>query len=175
MNTTNTEQDTTNRASDTTNRASDTTEEGRAAGSRYRGEMPRDSIAARVRTRVPAVGAAAATVALGLGLRACLPEVPGKIAGDALYTVLLYTIVLTIRPTARPLHAGAIALGASFAMEFFQLTPIPAWLSSQHVLLRLIFGTTFGFVDLASYVLGAALATGVHVGARSVFGNRPPA
>ena len=59
----------------------------------------------------------------------------------------------------RRARAFAVALGLSFAVELAQLTPYPAWLSSKHVILRLIFGTTFGFVDLAGYVVGAAAVT----------------
>lgn len=96
-------------------------------------------------------------VALGLGSRAVLGGLPAKIAGDALYTVLLYVLVLVVRPRTRPVRAGLVALGLSFAVELAQLTRYPAWLSSKHVLLRLVFGETFGFIDLGSYVVGFAV------------------
>jgi hypothetical protein len=102
------------------------------------------------------------TIATGLGARAWLAGLPAKVAGDALYTVLLYVLVVLVRPAVRPVHAFAIALGVSVAVELAQLTPYPAWLSSKHVLLRLVFGTTFGFVDIAGYVLGAVGAVAVH-------------
>lgn len=34
------------------------------------------------------------------------------------------------------------------------------------MILRLIFGTTFGFVDLAGYVVGAVFAVALHAGAQ---------
>jgi hypothetical protein len=102
------------------------------------------------------------TVAAGLGARALLGGLPAKVAGDALYTVLVYVLVLVVRPDASVRRASAIALGWSFAVELAQISPYPAWLSSKHVILRLIFGTTFGFVDLAGYVVGAACAAAVH-------------
>jgi hypothetical protein len=102
------------------------------------------------------------TIAAGLGSRAFFGGLPSKIAGDALYTVLIYVLVVVVRPGVRPSRAFAVALGLSFAVEFAQLTPYPAWLSSKHVILRLIFGTTFGFVDLAGYVIGAAFAVALH-------------
>lgn len=105
-------------------------------------------------------------IALGLSSRRILHGHPAKLAGDALYTVLLYVLVLVVRPDASPRRAAAIAIGASFAVELLQLTPYPAWLSSKHVILRLIFGTTFGFEDLLGYVLGGALAAVFHAGAR---------
>jgi hypothetical protein len=111
-----------------------------------------------LRTRVIALVAVPVVIACGLGARAVLSGLLAKIAGDALYTVLVYVVVLLVRPTTRPSRASAIALAVSFAVELAQLTPYPAWLSSKHVLLRLVFGSTFGFVDLAGYVVGAAFA-----------------
>jgi len=111
--------------------------------------------------RWAAVAALPVVVALGLGARALLGGLPAKIAGDALYAVMVYVVVLIVRPDARPARVGLVALGVSFAVELAQLTPYPAWLSSRHVLLRLVFGSTFGFVDLAGYVVGAALAFAV--------------
>jgi hypothetical protein len=105
---------------------------------------------------------APATVAAGLASRKVLSGLPAKLAGDALYTVLVYVLVLLVAPDARVRRAFAIALGVSFAVEFAQLTPYPAWLSSKHVILRLIFGTTFGWIDLAGYVVGAVAAAGLH-------------
>lgn len=108
------------------------------------------------------------TVAAGLGSRALLGGLPAKIAGDALYTVLIYVLVVWVRPAVRLSRAFAIALGVSFAVEIAQLTPYPAWLSSKHVLLRLIFGTTFGFVDLLGYVIGAVGAVALHAAVRKL-------
>lgn len=102
------------------------------------------------------------TVIAGLGSRRVLDGHAAKLAGDALYTVLVYLLVLLARPETRPRRAFAVALGVSFAIEFAQLTPYPAWLSSQHVLLRLVFGTTFGWEDLAGYVIGASAAVALH-------------
>lgn len=101
-------------------------------------------------------------IGAGLGSRWVLAGLAAKLAGDALYTVLIYVLTLAARPETRIARAMAVALGVSFAVEIFQLTPYPAWLSSQHVILRLIFGTTFGAVDLAGYVMGALLAAGLH-------------
>jgi len=107
------------------------------------------------------------TIVAGLGSRAVLSGLAAKIAGDALYTVLVYVLALVVRPDVRPRTAFVVALGVSFAIELFQLTPYPAWLSSKNALLRLVFGTTFGFVDLAGYVVGAITALGVHELARA--------
>jgi hypothetical protein len=119
-----------------------------------------------LRARLAALLAVPLTVASGLGSRKFFDGLLAKVAGDALYTVLIYVLVVVVRPDVRLSRAFAIALGVSFAVEFFQLTPYPAWLSSKHVILRLIFGTTFGFVDLAGYVVGALFAIAVHAVAR---------
>jgi hypothetical protein len=108
------------------------------------------------------------TIAAGLGSRALFTGLPAKVAGDALYTVLLYVLVLVVSPAARRARAFAVALGLSFAVELAQLTPYPAWLSSKHVILRLVFGTTFGFVDLAGYVVGALAAVAGHTALRAL-------
>ena len=95
-----------------------------------------------------------------------------KVAGDALYTVLVDALVIAVRPRLRPATAGAIALGFSYAIELAQLTPWPAWLSSKHALLRLAFGTTFGVIDLVGYTIGAAAAIAIHAGLRAAARRR---
>jgi hypothetical protein len=115
-----------------------------------------------LRARLAPALAVPLTIATGLAARVWLSGLPAKVAGDALYTVLVYVLVLLVSPATRPLRAFAIALGVSVAVELFQLTPYPAWLSSKHVLLRLVFGTTFGFVDIAGYVVGALGAVAMH-------------
>jgi hypothetical protein len=115
-----------------------------------------------LRARRTALAAIPLTIVAGLGSRAVLTGLPAKLAGDALYTVLVYVLVLAVRPAVTPRRAFAVALGVSFAVEFFQITPYPAWLSSKHVVLRLIFGTTFGFVDLVGYTIGALASLAVH-------------
>ena len=105
------------------------------------------------------------TVALGLASRRWLLGLPAKLAGDALYTALVYALAVAVAPRLRPRRAALIALGWSFAVELFQLTPIPANLAAKHVLWRLILGTTFGFVDLAGYLIGALGSLLVDAGA----------
>jgi hypothetical protein len=119
-------------------------------------------LVAALRPRVAALIAIPPTVVAGLGSRAFFGGLFAKVAGDAFYTVLIYVLAVVVRPDVRPSRAFAVALGLSFAVELAQLTPYPAWLSSKHVILRLIFGTTFGFVDLAGYGVGAVFAIAVH-------------
>lgn len=114
------------------------------------------------RIRRGALGAAAITIAAALGIRATGAGDFAKYAGDALYTVLLYALVVAVAPRVRPLVAGSVALGVSWAVEFAQLTSVPAELSAHSTLARLVLGSTFNAPDLFWYVVGAAGAWGVH-------------
>jgi len=113
-----------------------------------------------VRTRLPFLAAAAVTVALGLGVRSTLDGDVAKYGGDALYTLLIFWLVLVLAPRMRGIAAGAIACGFSWAVEFFQLTPVPGELSGNP-LARLVLGSTFNAPDLFWYVVGAAVGVGV--------------
>ena len=108
--------------------------------------------------------AVAALLVVGLGL-ACRYGLTGfwaKYLGVALWATEAYVLVVLVRPSIRVRDAAAWALAVSWGVEFFQLTGVPAWLSSQHLLLRLIFGTTFSAYDLPAYAAGVALGAAVH-------------
>ncbi|GIG67895.1 ribosomal maturation YjgA family protein [Phytomonospora endophytica] len=113
-----------------------------------------------MRIRLPYAVAAVVTVALGLGLRTTMDGAVAKYGGDALYTLLVFWLVLVLAPRTRGLVAGAIACGLSWAVEFFQLTPIPAELSGNP-LARLVLGSTFNAPDLFWYAVGAALGVAI--------------
>ncbi|MFE2378439.1 DUF2809 domain-containing protein [Streptomyces sp. NPDC059398] len=97
-----------------------------------------------------ACGAAVVTVAAWLGVRALAGGVFAKYAGDALYTVLVFLVVLIIAPRLRAAPAAAIALAFSWAVEFLQIAGVPA-------VLRPVLGATFNAPDLFWYAVGAAL------------------
>ncbi|MFF5207238.1 DUF2809 domain-containing protein [Streptosporangium sp. NPDC000396] len=118
--------------------------------------------ASALRSRLPAALAAVATVAAGLTVRAVTGGWFGKYAGDALYTVLVHALILVVRPRVSPARTATGALAFSWAIEFAQLTPVPAALSEASVLARLVFGSTFGVADLLAYAAGAALAATAH-------------
>ncbi|WP_307853186.1 DUF2809 domain-containing protein [Kitasatospora sp. RG8] len=115
--------------------------------------------------RIAAAVAAVLTVAAGLGVRAVTGGEFAKCAGDALYTVLVYALVLVAAPRLRPLPAAGLAAALSWAVELFQLTGLPDELGRRSVLARLVLGSTFNAPDLLWYVVGAALAAVVHAGA----------
>ncbi|MFJ5927009.1 DUF2809 domain-containing protein [Kitasatospora sp. NPDC092948] len=123
---------------------------------------------AAARARAGWLLAAAAVVALGLAAPGLLPAAAGALLGGALYTVLLHTLLMAAAPRLRPRTAGAAALAASWAVELFQLTGVPAALSAHSRLARLALGTTFDLSDLLGYTLGAAAAVAVHAAARRI-------
>ncbi|MEO3798605.1 DUF2809 domain-containing protein [Nonomuraea sp. B1E8] len=105
--------------------------------------------------RLLVLGAAVLTVAAGLGVRALFDGPVPKYAGDALYTVLIYTLVTLVLPKVKPWVAAGVSAGASWLIEFAQLGEIPA-------VLRPLLGSTFNPPDLFWYAVGAAAAWAVH-------------
>ncbi|MFF3834468.1 DUF2809 domain-containing protein [Streptomyces sp. NPDC002458] len=120
-----------------------------------------------VTVRAVALAAALVTVAAGLGVRAAAGGDVAKYAGDALYTVLIHTLVVLLAPRVRPLTAAGVALAFSWAVELAQLTGVPADLARHSTVARLVLGSTFNAPDLLWYAVGAALAWAVHRGLRS--------
>ncbi|MFJ8918156.1 ribosomal maturation YjgA family protein [Streptomyces sp. NPDC102415] len=124
------------------------------------------TIPSTVAVRAAALAAALVTVAAGLGVRAAVSGDVAKYAGDALYTVLIHTLVVLLAPRVRPLTAAGTALAFSWAVELAQLTGVPADLARHSTVARLVLGSTFNAPDLLWYGVGAALAWAVHRGLR---------
>ncbi|GIH29772.1 membrane protein [Acrocarpospora phusangensis] len=97
-------------------------------------------------------------LALGLGVRAFAGGDFAKYAGVALYTTLIYAILAF---WLRPVYAALSSVAISWAVEFFQLTGIPAALSAQSFLARLVLGSTFNAPDLFWYAAGAGLGMAI--------------
>ncbi|MEU8773556.1 DUF2809 domain-containing protein [Streptomyces sp. NPDC048606] len=114
--------------------------------------------------RLVAAAGAVATVGAALALRAVAAGDLAKYGGDALYTVLLAALVVLVAPRATPTKAATCALALSWAVEFLQLTAVPAELSRRSTLARLALGSTFNAPDLFWYVVGAASAWAAHTG-----------
>ncbi|WP_250288005.1 DUF2809 domain-containing protein [Streptomyces atroolivaceus] len=135
-------------------------------------QTARASVPGAVVIRATAVAAALVTVAAGLGVRSTAGGDGAKYAGDALYTVLIHTLVVLLVPRVRPLPAAGVALAVSWAVELAQLTGVPAGLARQSAVARLVLGSTFNAPDLFWYAVGAALAWAVH---SLLTGGRSPA
>lgn len=115
-----------------------------------------------VRSRLPGAAAAILTVAVGLLVHTYEDGWLAGHVGDALYTVMVYALVVAVRPAIGPAVAACGAVGISWAVEFLQLTDIPAQLSAAVPLMRLVVGTTYNALDLVAYVVGAATGYLVH-------------
>lgn len=111
--------------------------------------------------RVHAAAAIVATVALGLASRRLHLGVFvwDKSLGDALYAVMLYFVFALARPSLAPRTLGALAFGASFAIELFQLTGVPLRLPW---LLQRVLGVEFAWHDVACYAVGATCVAAGH-------------
>ncbi|MFE5601737.1 DUF2809 domain-containing protein [Streptomyces coelicoflavus] len=107
------------------------------------------------RTRLAAAVAAVVIVGAGLALRAVAAGEVAKYGGDALYTLLLFALVLVAAPRTAPGKAAGLALAVSWAVEFLQLTGGPAYLAGQSTAARLVLGSTFNAPDLFWYAVGA--------------------
>lgn len=115
------------------------------------------------RIRTLAAIAAILTIAAGLAVRKWLPwGFWSKYSGVALWSMLVYVLVVFVRPRINVIRAAVITLFISWAVEFLQLTPVSGWLSSQHPVLRLIFGEHFNFRDLLAYPVGVLAAAVTH-------------
>ncbi|WP_327257806.1 ribosomal maturation YjgA family protein [Streptomyces sp. NBC_01244] len=119
----------------------------------------------RARTRLAAAAAVVVTVGAGLGLRAVATGDPAKYGGDALYTVLIFALIVLALPRVTALRAATGALAVSWTVEFLQLTGVPAGLSRHSAVARLVLGSTFNAPDLFWYAVGAAVGWLAHTAA----------
>ncbi|MFC5672860.1 DUF2809 domain-containing protein [Streptomyces incanus] len=126
-----------------------------------------------IRIRLTAAAAASVIVGAGLGLRATTGGGAAKYGGDALYTLLLFALVLLVAPRLTPLKAGGVALAVSWGVEFLQLSDLPSELSRHSTAARLILGSTFNAPDLFWYAVGAVAGWLAVCLARGAGAHRP--
>jgi len=118
-------------------------------------------------SRPVAIAMAFLVLFVGLALRRWAGGAFAKYAGVALYGALIYTLVIAIAPRLSPWRAAAIVLGFCWAIEFGQLSSIPASLAKRSMLARLVLGTTFNLPDLFGYVAGIAPVAAADGGLRA--------
>jgi hypothetical protein len=124
-------------------------------------------------TRIRALAGIAAilTIAAGVAVRHWLRwGFWSKYSGVGLWSAVVYALVVLVRPRDGVARCAAVALLISWSVEFAQLTPVPGWLSSKHLVLRMIFGEHFSVGDLPAYAVGVLLAAITH---RSIVRGRP--
>ncbi len=77
------------------------------------------------------------------------------IAGDLLYALLIYALVVVLVPRLPALGAGAIMLVWCVGVEAFQLTGLPVAWAAAFPPIVLVLGTVFDARDLAVYAVAA--------------------
>ncbi|KUL42229.1 ribosomal maturation YjgA family protein [Actinoplanes awajinensis] len=123
-----------------------------------------------------ALGAAVGCVVLAFGIRRFTGSpllsngLVEQASGTALYAAAVFAGVVALWPRLASGWVALIAAGYCWAVEFLQLSPIPAWLSARSVAARLILGVSFDPADLFWYLAGivppALLLTWLHRRAR---------
>jgi hypothetical protein len=124
------------------------------------------------RRRATAALVAVLVVATGLGVRGLAGGPVASAAGDVLYAVLVYLLVVVLLPRLRPLRVGAVALAVCWAVELAQTTGVPAALAEAWWPVRYVLGTSFVWTDLVLGAVGALLACGVDLALRDLRGRR---
>lgn len=121
-----------------------------------------------VRRRVVAVVLLTLTVAAGLVVTRLPDSAASDIAGDALYTVAAYLLVVGLAPRLHAAVVAGIAAVWCIGVELFQLTGLPELWSASFPPVMLVFGTVFDARDLAVYAATAVLCGLVDAAARRV-------
>ncbi|QNA93043.1 DUF2809 domain-containing protein [Microbacterium sp. Se63.02b] len=136
--------------------------------------MRADAVTPIARRRIVLLVLAAVTVAAGLIVHRTVTGVPGDIAGDALYAVLISLLVALVAPRAHPAAVAVIAFAVCAAVELLQLTGLPRELASVFLPTTLVLGSGFDARDIVVYAVAVA-ATALTDGAvsRAMAGAEP--
>ena len=110
-----------------------------------------------VSARLPWVLAAVTFGLAAFAARYGLTGWSSKYLGVTCWATMIYFWLLAALPALSLRRAALVAVAGCWLAEFAQLTWLPAYLSSQHILLRFIFGATFNPPDLLAYVIGVLL------------------
>ncbi|MFB8894062.1 MULTISPECIES: DUF2809 domain-containing protein [Microbacterium] len=113
----------------------------------------------RAARRWGAAALAVAVVAAGLVVHGILPDTAATdIAGDALYAVLIYALVVAVAPRAATVVVAAVAGIWCIAVELLQLSDLPARAAAVFPPAVLVLGTVFDARDLLVYVVTIVIA-----------------
>lgn len=103
------------------------------------------------RRRTVVAAAAALTLCAGLLAHRFGTGIRGDIAGDALYAVLVYLVLVFLIPRVPRTVPAALAIIFCTAVELLQLTDIPSRLAESFPPAVLVFGATFDQRDILVY------------------------
>lgn len=109
------------------------------------------------RHRLAAACLGAVTIAAGLGVRAVSDGVVSNLVGVALWDTLVCCLVVVLRPGVSPRSLFIAGALLGIGTEVFQATGVPMQLYRAHPLFALVLGTTFQWVDIPAYPVGAVL------------------
>ena len=107
-------------------------------------------------------------IGAGLGVRAALSGPIANLGGVALWATLICCLIVLARPALSPIRLFVAGVGVSFAVELFQLTPIPMALYRIHPASALVLGTSFEAADLPAYVVGSGLGAALQALHRAI-------
>ncbi|WP_238702445.1 DUF2809 domain-containing protein [Microbacterium caowuchunii] len=108
------------------------------------------------RRRAAALVAAVVSVGMGLGIHLLAPDTAASdVAGDLLYPLLVYALVVLVGPRLPAVAVSAVTLGWCVAVEAFQVTGLPAEWAAAFPPVVLVFGTVFDPRDIAVYAVAA--------------------
>jgi hypothetical protein len=119
-----------------------------------------------VRARAVAAEFVVLVIGVALGIRAVSGGWVEQRSGTVLYASLIYAGAFVIWPRLKPVAAGAVAVGFCWAVEFFQLTGVPAALSERSLAARLVLGMQFDWADIAWYPVGVVPLVLLHLWVR---------
>lgn len=124
------------------------------------------------RRRAVLLSVAVGVVVLGLTVHGTVDGPGGAFTGDGLYAVLMFVLVAVVAPALPAAAVAGVAFALCVAVELFQLTGVPARLSSVIPGAELVLGSTFQWSDLVAYAIGAAFASGVDAAIRALLRRR---
>ncbi|MGW4942276.1 ribosomal maturation YjgA family protein [Actinoplanes sp. NPDC004185] len=116
-----------------------------------------------MRGRLAALAAVVVIVGLAFGIRSVSDGGLEQWSGTALYASMIYAGVFLLWPAAPPVRAGILAVAFCWAVEFSQLTGVPAALSERSPAARLVLGASFDWVDVAWYPVGVVPFVVLHL------------
>lgn len=116
---------------------------------------------APARRRLVAASLAALVVVAGLAVHVGASSAASDIAGDALYAAMAYLLVVLLAPRWPVWLAAVVAAAWCVAVEFLQLTGLPAVWGAVFPPVRLVLGTGFDARDILVYVVAAGVCAAV--------------
>jgi hypothetical protein len=126
------------------------------------------------RRRLAAFLSAAVVIGAGLFVHMALPDgFATDAAGDILYAVCIYLLVVLLAPRLSPAVVAAIASAWCAAVELFQLSGLPEAWGAVLPPVMLVLGTVFVPTDLLMYAVGILVAFAIDAARAALARSRP--